>query len=91
MVVVSANQVPEAQATLHQLSKEVRAILPNAAWVLVTSGLGLSLLDLQGEPLDLTPMSFDLHEQVVTFFSFGMYGLPGSAAPACQIRGVTRK
>ena len=40
------------------------------------------------ETLKRSGLPAELVEEVIHFFGFGPYGLPGSAAPACGVRRV---
>lgn len=90
-VTVPAAQVPETRRALNALSTEIRRVLPQAAWVMVLPGHSLSILDAHQQALDLCDFPFELMEETVQFFGFGLYGLPGSDAPACMVRGVGPK
>lgn len=57
---------------------------------MVLSNGSLSILDINQQVLDLQTFPFELAEKIVRLFGYGMYGLPGSAAPACVVRGVRR-
>ena len=87
-VTVPADQVQTTRRALAALSARVREALPDAARVMVLPGQGLSILDQERRALDLVDFPRELVEEVIHFFGFGPYGLPGSAAPACGVRRV---
>lgn len=65
----------ETLAAGRKLSAEATASLPSAAYVLVTTRLGVQLLDEQGEALDLEDLPSDLAANLAAFFGPGCYEL----------------
>ena len=72
---VSGHLFQETLIAGRSLSAEATASLPAAAYVLVTTRLGVQLLDEKGEALDLEDVPYELAAKLAAFFGPGCYDL----------------
>ena len=68
-VKVSGHQFHETVAAGKNLCAETMASQPQAAYVLVTSRLGILLLDAQGDALDLEELPYELAAKLAAFLA----------------------
>lgn len=87
-IIVPASQVEVTRQALQDLTGTILNCCPEAATVLVSAQLGLTLLDDQGEVLDLSNFPTDLAEQITLFFGYGYYVLPRRGRGGCEVRSA---
>ena len=87
-ITVPAARVDETRQALQDLTGTILNCCPEAATVLVSAQLGLTLLDEQGEVLDLSNFPTDLAEQTALFFGYGYYILPRRGRGGCEVRSA---
>lgn len=72
---VHHDSLDEVRRQWEELALDTQAVLPEAAFALITPALGLSLLDSQYQCLDLENFPFSLCDRIASFFGFGIYAL----------------
>lgn len=87
-IIVPAAQVEATRQALQDLTGTILNCRPEAATVLISAQLGLTLLDDQGEVLDLSTFPTDLAEQTALFFGYGYYVLPRRGRGGCEVRSA---
>lgn len=74
-IVVAHSDLARVRRAQHDLAGQVLATLPETVSVLVTTHGGVSLLDVAGEPLDLTRIPMILLETVIELYGLGVHDL----------------
>lgn len=87
-IVVPREDVERVRSALRQLAAQARESLPDAAVVVVSAGLGVSVWTAQGEALDLTPLPWDAVDALTALLGTGCWLLPGAGVRGSEVKAA---
>lgn len=87
-IVVPYEDVEQVQADLRHLAERVRTSLPDAAVVVVSARLGVSVFTAQGDALDLTTLPWDAVDALTALLGTGCWTLPGPGIRGSEVKAA---
>lgn len=90
-IVVPREDIKRTQTELQQLAAQVRLGLPDAAMVVISTAMGVSVLTAQNEALDLSALPWEVVDALTTLLGTGCWILPGPGIRGSEVKAAWQR